>query len=518
MLKTGTEYLQLSDVYRIVFQYEKIEIEETALKKVSESFEFLKEFSKDKVIYGINTGFGPMAQYKISEADQIQLQYNLIRSHSAGSGELLPEQCVRAAMLARLNTLLKGYSGVNTSVVLLLKDFLNYGIYPNIYKHGGVGASGDLVQLSHLALALTGEGKVRYKGKEQNTADVLRELNLKPIEIKLREGLALINGTSVMTGISLSNILFAKKLLTISVLISSVINEIVKSYDDHFSSELNSVKLHKGQERIAEEMRNILSSSKLIKKRQDYLYNGNNHNTKVFEDKVQEYYSLRCVPQVLGPVYDTVLFSEEILISEINSVNDNPIIDKENNNVFHGGNFHGDYVASEADKLKIAVTKLSMLAERQLNFLMNDKLNKILPPFVNLGTLGLNLGMQGAQFTAVSTVAENQTLSNPMSVHSIPNNNDNQDVVSMGTNAALLTQKVIQNTFEVLSIETITLVQAIEYLKVKNKLSGAGQFLYENIRKIIPEFKEDSTLYSAIDKVKKYLTESDINSDLFKRK
>ncbi|NOZ35898.1 MAG: aromatic amino acid lyase [Chlorobi bacterium] len=515
MLKIGTDYIHLEDVQRIVYQNEEIEIDERALNKVSESFEFLKEFSKDKVIYGINTGFGPMAQYKISETDQIQLQYNLIRSHSAGSGELLPEKCVRAAMLARLNTLLKGYSGVNTSVVILLKDFLNYGIYPNIYKHGGVGASGDLVQLSHLALALIGEGKVFYEGTEQNTTDVLNKLNLSPIEIKLREGLALINGTSVMTGISLSNILSAKKLLNYSLLISSMINEIVKSYDDHFSSELNSVKFHKGQEKIAEEMRNLLSSSKLIKKRKDYLYNGKNNHTKVFEDKVQEYYSLRCVPQILGPVYETLNFSQEILIQEINSVNDNPIIDKEHNNVFHGGNFHGDYVALEADKLKIAVTKLSMLAERQLNFLLNDKLNKILPPFVNLGTLGLNLGMQGAQFTAVSTVAENQTLSNPMSVHSIPNNNDNQDVVSMGTNAALLTQKVINNSFEVLAIELITLIQAVDFLEVKNELSEASQKLYQDIRTIIPKFSDDSILYPAIQKVTDYLKNETIFTDLF---
>ncbi len=515
MLKIGTAYLSSEIFERIVFDKEKIEIEETALKKVSESFEFLKDFSKDKVIYGINTGFGPMAQYKISEKDQIQLQFNLIRSHSSGTGELLPDRCVRAAMLARLNTLLKGYSGINTSVVFLLKDFLNYEIYPNIYNHGGVGASGDLVQLSHLALALIGEGKVKYKGEERNTSDVLKELNLKPIDIIIREGLALINGTSVMTGISLSNIFAAKKLLNISLLISSMINEIVKSYDDHFSAELNGVKFHKGQERISEEMRKILSSTKLIKKRQDYLYNGNGKESKVFEDKVQEYYSLRCVPQILGPVYETIKYSEEILVQEINSVNDNPIIDREHNNVFHGGNFHGDYVALEADKLKIAVTKLSMLAERQLNFLMNDKINKILPPFVNLGTLGLNLGMQGAQFTAVSTVAENQTLSNPMSIHSIPNNNDNQDVVSMGTNASVLTQKVINNTFEVLAIEVITLCQAIDYLNFKDKISEKSHQFYNKIREIVPKFQNDNILYHLIQEVTEFLKSEDTQTNVF---
>jgi histidine ammonia-lyase len=453
-----------------------------------------------------------MAQYRISEEDQLQLQYNLIRSHSSGSGDLLKEKFVKAAMISRLNTLLQGYSGVNDTVVILLKEFINNNVYPNIYKHGGVGASGDLVQLSHLALALIGEGKVRYKGKEVDTAEALKDLNLKPIDVKIREGLALINGTSVMTGINLLNIILAKKLLNWSVLMSCMINELVKSYDDHFSSELNNVKLHAGQQYIAELMRNLLKSSKLVKSRKEYLYNGNGNNkVRVFEEKVQEYYSLRCVPQILGPIYDTLVNSEEIMINEINSVNDNPVIDAESNNVYHGGNFHGDYVALEADKLKIAITKLSMLSERQLNFLMNDKLNTILPPFVNLGTLGLNLGMQGTQFTAVSTVAENQTLSNPMYIHSIPNNNDNQDIVSMGTNAALLTQKVIYNTFEVLSIELISILQAVDHLGFKDKLSKKSQKAYFEARKIVPRFEKDYVKYPDIENIKQYLINSKLD-------
>ena len=225
MLKIGSERLNANDFKKVIYSDEKIEIAENALKKVKKSFSFLKEFSKDKVIYGINTGFGPMAQYRISEEDQLQLQYNLIRSHSAGSGELLPDNCVKAAMLARLNTLLQGYSGVNETVVILLKEFINNNVFPHIYKHGGVGASGDLVQLSHLALALIGEGKVNYLGKEYDTIDVLNKLELKPIDIKIREGLALINGTSVMTGINFSNIIKTKKLNKRSVLISSMINE-----------------------------------------------------------------------------------------------------------------------------------------------------------------------------------------------------------------------------------------------------------------------------------------------------
>jgi histidine ammonia-lyase len=308
-----------------------------------------------------------------------------------------------------------------------------------------------------------------------------------------------------MTGINISNVIYSEYLLNWSLLISSMINEMVRSYDDHFSVELNRVKLHEGQQYIAETMRKILNKGQLIKKRQDYLYGTNGNDVKFFDEKVQEYYSLRCVPQILGPVHETIVNARNILEKEINSVNDNPIIDVENQNVYHGGNFHGDYVALEADKLKIAITKLSMLSERQLNFLMNNKLNQILPPFVNLGVLGLNMGMQGAQFTAVSTVAENQSLSTPVSIHSIPNNNDNQDIVSMGTNAALMTKKVIHNTFEVLAIQLIAVIQAVDYLNIENNMSDVTKNTYHKIRQIVPVFKDDSVFYERIKAVTNYI-------------
>ena len=226
----------------------------------------------------------------------------------------------------------------------------------------------------------------------------------------------------------------------------------------------------------------------MIRSRSEHLYHSGNLNQDIFEDKVQEYYSLRCVTQVLGPVYDTIIQAEKVLTDELNSVNDNPVIDHINQNIFHGGNFHGDYVSLEMDKLKIAITKLSMLAERQLNYLLNDKLNQKFPPFVNLGVLGLNFGMQGMQFTATSTVAENQTLSFPMYVHSIPNNNDNQDIVSMGCNAALMTKKVIDNSFSVLAIQLMTILQAIDYLGCRTGFRRIHSDLYsrgsENFSKI----------------------------------
>lgn len=498
-------FLELRDFQKIIIENEKIELDEVLLNRVNESFRFLKEFSKNKVIYGVNTGFGPMAQFKISDEDTHQLQYNLIRSHSSGIGNPLPADEVKACMLARMNTLSRGNSGIHVSVVNLLKELINRDITPLIFEHGGVGASGDLVQLAHLALVLIGEGEVFYQGERKSTKEVFETEDLTPIKVEIREGLGLMNGTSVMSGIGVVNAYKANQLVDISLKLSCAINEIVLAYDDHLSEALNQTKLHSGQQKIAERMRMHLSDSQLIRKRADHLYTHFEEQEKVFKEKVQEYYSIRCVPQILGPVLDTLEYTEKVLENEINSANDNPIIDVENQHVYHGGNFHGDYVSLEMDKLKIVVTKLTMLAERQLNYLLNSKINEILPPFVNLGKLGFNFGMQGVQFTATSTTAESQMLSNPMYVHSIPNNNDNQDIVSMGTNAAVICRKVIENAFEVLAIEAITIVQAIEFLKYQDKISSSTKELYEHIREIIPAFSDDMVMYPYLEKVKKYL-------------
>ena len=414
-------------------------------------------------------------------------------------------QLSKALMIARLNSFMQAYSGVHTDVVELLKELINNNIAPCIYEHGGVGASGDLVQLAHLGLVLIGEGEVLFEDEVHPTMEIFNKFNIKPLSIHIREGLAILNGTSAMTGIGMINIIQAKKLLNWSVLFSAMINEIVEAFDDHYSNELNIVKRHKGQNTIAGMMREILKDSKMIRDRSEHLYNPDNLDQEIFEDKVQEYYSLRCVTQILGPVYDTIAQVENTVVNELNSVNDNPVIDHENQNIFHGGNFHGDYVSLEMDKLKIAITRVSMLAERQLNYLLNSKLNQKLPPFVNLGVLGLNFGMQGMQFTATSTVAENQTLSFPMYVHSIPNNNDNQDIVSMGCNAALMTKRVIDNSFEVLGIHLMTILQAIDYLECKDRLSSTSRALYDEVRLIFPKFIEDAPKDKDLERVKVFL-------------
>jgi histidine ammonia-lyase len=504
MVKIGDKKISADDFYKVLISNLELKLDEEALRKVYRSHYFLKEFTREKLIYGINTGFGPMAQYRINHDDQMKLQYNLIRSHCSGSGNPIPEIDCKAVMLARLNTLMQGFAGIHPDALILIKDLINKNISPVIYEHGGLGASGDLVQLAHLALTLIGEGEVYYNGVITSTAEVFKKENIKPMEIHIREGLALMNGTSAMSGIGMLNVIYAENLMNWSLLASATIMELVQSFDDHYSTPLNEVKHHYGQNRVANALQATLKDSKLVKSREEHHYN-QKVEVDVLVEKMQEYYSIRCVPQIVGPIVDTVNYAKEVLINEINSANDNPIVDWERKNVYHGGNFHGDYVALEMDKLKISITKLSMLAERQLNFLLNNKLNNILPPFVNHGTLGLNLGMQGVQFTATSTTAENQMLSNPMYVHSIPSNNDNQDIVSMGANASLICKKVIMNSYEVLAIEWMTILQAIDYLKMQDKLSSKSKDAYEKLRKIFPCFVEDTTKYKDVKAVRDYI-------------
>jgi histidine ammonia-lyase len=404
-------------------------------------------------------------------------------------------------------TFIQGCSGVHSSVTDLLAEFIDRDICPVVPRHGSVGASGDLVQLAHIALAMIGEGEVFYGGKRRPAAEVLAENGLAPLEMHGREGLALTNGTAVMTGIGLLNLIYARKLLDAAVAASVMVNEIVDSYDDFMSVPINESKLHNGQRRVAEAMREIAASSRRMKKREEVMYNEKNEE-KIFAHKLQPYYSLRCTPQILGPVWDQLDMTEKVLMDELHSVDDNPVIDSDSGSVYHGGNFHGDYVSFEMDKLKIAVTKMTMLAERQMNYLFHDKLNGMLPPFLNRGVLGLNYGLQALQFTATSTTAECQTLSNPMYVHSIPNNNDNQDIVSMGTNSALIARRVVDNAFQVMAIHCLALAQAVDCLGIREFLSEQSQKIYDGVRAVSTPFDDvDRPRHNDMERVINYLRE-----------
>ena len=497
--------IDLQLIHDILYKDGRLAWDDASMQGIAESYAFLERFSNEKVIYGINTGFGPMAQWRVDDGHLRELQYNIIRSHATGAGPALEDRYVCAAMLARVGSFAQCKSGIHPELVVLLTEFINRGIYPFIPKHGSVGASGDLVQLAHIALCLIGEGKVHYRGAWRPTCEVLNECGLRPIGIHIREGLSCTNGTSVMTGISAVNQLEAENLLRLATLAAVWMNEIAGSYDDLMAAPLNEYRRHAGQIRIAAQMRELSRGSRRLQKRENKLYNDSHKDVQIFKDKVQAYYSLRCAPHILGPIADTLSYSRQVIEEELNAASDNPIVDPVTENVYHGGNFHGDYISLEADKMKIAMVRLAMVSERQLNYLCHDRINGILPPFLNMGTLGLNYGIQACQFTATSTTAECQTLAMPNYVHSIPNNNDNQDIVSMGTNSAELCTQVIDNCYQVMSILYMSMAQAVDCLDIKDALAPSTRKQYDAIRAITPTIIDDTPFYEDIAAVEQYL-------------
>ena len=499
--------LRIKDIVMLAQNPEtEIRIAEEAFDAVGQARQFLEQEQGRRIIYGVNTGFGPMASHIINHDQGVHLQENLIYSHAVGMGEPIASEYVLAAMVIRLNTFLKGYSGISKDLAIQLQKFINHRILPVVPEHGAVGTSGDLIQLAHLALALIGEGDVLYKNSRTPAKQVLHELEIPPYRLKTKEGLSLINGTSMMTGISALLCSRSEHLLHQATRLGAFALEVVHGFEDSISEKLQEMRPQVGQIRIARHLRELLASSRMLRKR-DELAQPLEIKGKVMQipETVQEFYSLRCIPQILGPVSDTLEYAKKVVEIEMNSVSDNPTVDVKNQMFLHGGNFHGDAVATVIDQLKIPLVKLTMLSERRTNFFLNQNINKFFPPFLNLDRPGLTLGLQGLQFVATSTTAQNQTLAFPHSIHSIPTNGDNQDVVSMGTDAALFCAKVIENAFVVLAVELITLGQAIEFLGQQEKLSQSSKELYQRLRAVFPALREDRNLTAELPKVLKVI-------------
>ncbi len=508
---TGSD-ISLEDIYLIAHDAAaRVRIDPAALARVTRAERFLEAATRKKIIYGVNTGFGPMASHIIGRDELIALQKNLIHGHAMGMGEPLPEEYVVAAMVVRLNTLLKGYSGISVAPLQRLARFINERVVPVVPEHGAVGTSGDLVQLAHIGLAIIGEGEVFYKGKRQPIAGVLKKLHMGPYVLKAKEGLSLINGTSMMTGISALLCVEAERLVSLAVRNAACALESVNSFTDGISEQLHALRPHPGQKDIARMLRSLTASSKLMRSRQKFQDSvALTDKTHTIPESVQEVYSFRCIPQVVGPVLDTLrIFAREVVV-EVNSVTDNPIIDVKGKAFLHGGNFHGEYIAAGVDQLKAAIVKLTMLSERRINFFMNRAVNKSFPPFLNMKTPGLTMGLQGLQFVATSTTARSQTLAFPQHIHSIPTNADNQDIVSMGTDASIMTAEVIENAYIVLSIELVALGQLAECLGAKNKYSLSSRALIRDIQKIFPPIIDDREASHQLARVVHYAKESAI--------
>lgn len=483
------EKLTLLDVKRVVFEKEKVAVASTILAKIQENRNTVETMiANNQIMYGINTGFGKFSNVVINDADLETLQQNLIFSHACGVGEPFNEEISRAMLLLRANALVQGYSGIRPVVIEQLVHFLNAEIHPVIPQQGSLGASGDLAPLSHLALALLGKGEVFYQGKRCETVDILQKEKITPLKLKAKEGLALINGTQAMTAVGLITCLEIEKLLYQSELIAAMTLEGLHGIEDAFDHDVQFIRGHKEQIDVASRIRSYISESKLT--------------TKQGEKRVQDAYSLRCIPQVLGASWQAVRYAIEKVEVEINAVTDNPLIFSEHNKVISGGNFHGQPIALAMDFLKLGIAEIANISERRIERLVNPQLND-LPAFLSPNP-GLESGAMILQYTAASLVSENKTLAHPASVDSIPSSANQEDHVSMGTIAARHALQMLTNTRHVVAIELICAMQAVEYWGVE-KMAPQTRKYYDRARKIVPSITNDRVFAKDIEQLVSWL-------------
>ncbi|WP_188454676.1 histidine ammonia-lyase [Virgibacillus oceani] len=492
MITLTGKTLTLEEIKRVVFENEKVAIENDAIQKIKHNRQTVETMiNGKKTMYGINTGFGKFSDVVIAEEDLENLQLNLIHSHACGVGNPFSEEISRTMLLLRANALSQGFSGVRTELVQQLVDLVNASIHPVIPEQGSLGASGDLAPLSHLALALLGEGEVFYKGERIHASVALAEEGIAPLKLKAKEGLALINGTQAMTAVGIVTYLEVEKLLYQSELIAAMTLEGLQGIMDAFDADLHKVRGHQEQMDVAERILAILSDSGLT--------------TKQGELRVQDAYSLRCIPQVLGASWQTVRYAKDKLVTEINAVTDNPLIFSAENKVISGGNFHGQPIAFAMDFIKLGIAETGNIAERRIERLVNPQLND-LPAFLSPNP-GLESGAMIMQYSAASLVSENKTLAHPASVDSIPSSANQEDHVSMGTIAARHALQMLQNTRRVVAIELICAMEAVEFRGI-GKMAQQTKEYYEKVRNVVPSITKDRVFSTDIERLADWLKDS----------
>ncbi|GHI00270.1 histidine ammonia-lyase [Neobacillus kokaensis] len=481
--------LTLEEMKEVLFRQQKVRASEESIKAAAKSRQAVEEIvSEERVVYGITTGFGKFSDVLIDKENVQDLQLNLIRSHACGVGEPFPEVVAKAMVLLRANALLKGYSGIRPVVIDMLLELVNKDIIPVIPQQGSLGASGDLAPLSHLALVLIGEGEVFYKGERIDAHEALQQEGLLPITLEAKEGLALINGTQAMTAMGVVGYLEAEQLAYESELIASMTIEGLNGIIDAFAEEIQTARGYQQQIDTAARIRKYLSDSLLT--------------TQQGELRVQDAYSLRCIPQVHGASWQALDYVKEKLEIEINAATDNPLIFKDGQMVISGGNFHGQPIAFTMDFMKIAVAELANISERRIERLVNPQLND-LPPFLSPQP-GLQSGAMIMQYAAASLVSENKTLAHPASVDSIPSSANQEDHVSMGTIASRHAYQIIQNARRVLAIEMICAMQAVEYRGV-DKMASQTKNFYTKGREQVASIKKDRIFSQDIEKLAQWL-------------
>lgn len=490
--------LTLEEVAAVCRNYEEVELPDYAVQKIIESRKVVDEFvENEKVVYGITTGFGKFSDVTISKEESKTLQENLIISHAVGAGKPFETEVVRGIMLLRINNLAKGYSGARLVTVQTMIEMLNKRVHPIVPEKGSLGASGDLAPLSHMVLPMIGLGQAEYMGQVMTGKEAMEKAGIPVIELTAKEGLALINGTQVMTAVGALTLYDALNIVKAADIAAALSFEAQNGVVDALDYRLHEIRPHKGQIETAKILSELLAGSKMT--------------TRQGEIRVQDAYSLRCVPQVHGASKDAISYVKEKVETEMNSVTDNPIIFPETKEGISGGNFHGQPMALAFDFLGIALAELANISERRIERLVNPALSGLPAFLVDHG--GLNSGYMIVQYSAAALVSENKILAHPASVDSIPSSANQEDHVSMGTIAARKAKEIMENVRRVLATEILCACQGIDLRG--NKGLGAGtKIVYREVRKLIPMLKKDRPLYEDINKCEELIINGTITKIL----
>lgn len=494
------ENLTINDVVAVARDAAEVEIPRRVREKVKKCRQFLEEVVKEqKVVYGVTTGFGALATVIIPPENVKKLQSNLIRSHSAGVGRPLPKDVTRALILLRANTLAKGNSGIRLKTLETLVQMINREVHPVIPEKGSVGASGDLAPLSHMALVMMGEGEAEYKGKKMSGKEAMEKAGITPVKLDSKEGLALINGTQLMTAIGALALYDAERLIKIAEIAASMSLEALSGISDAFDERLHMVRPHSGQITSARNVRLLTAGSKMMQ-------TGSRVVRESETRSPQDPYSLRCIPQVLGAARDAISYVKRVIETEINSATDNPLIFVEDKESLSGGNFFGQPVSVAMDLLSIALTIIGNISERRIARLMDENLSLGLPAFLIHKEVekGIHSGFMSAQITAAALASENKVLAHPASIDSIPTEANFEDFVSMGTIAARKAMEILRNVEHILAIELLCAAQGIDF-RGPEKLGKGTKAAYSQVRKRVSTLKEDRVLSTDIEAVVKLI-------------
>ncbi|WP_020593564.1 histidine ammonia-lyase [Kiloniella laminariae] len=490
-------HLTLSLLRSVTFDQVQIQLDPSCKEKMDASTETVSAVLRDgRTVYGINTGFGRLAQTRIDDAQLEELQSNLVLSHCTGMGPLLDDEAVKLILALKVTSLAQGFSGIRQEVLDYLIAFYNEGLYPCIPSKGSVGASGDLAPLAHMSAPIIGSGKVRYKGEILPATEGLAKIGLKPMVLGPKEGLALLNGTQVSTALALLGLFRTENLMTAATLAGALSVEAAKGSHVPFDPRIQEARGQVGQTDIAAVFRDILSNSPIKQSHADC-------------DKVQDPYSLRCQPQVLGACLDHMRFAATIFEREANAVSDNPLVFSLEGDILSGGNFHAEPIAMASDVLALAIAEIGALSERRIALLMDSSMSG-LPPFLVAGS-GLNSGFMIAQVTAAALASENKSLAHPACVDSLPTSANQEDHVSMATFAARRLSDMAQNTAGVLAVELLSAAQGIDFHKPL-KTSAVLEGVMARIRKDVPFFEKDRYFSGDLELASDLIWNGELNS------